>query len=311
MTTVFFGTPSFAATVLQSLLDAGQAPDLVVTATDKPAGRGRATKPSEVRVLAQEAGLRLLVTDDVNSPEALEELAALEPEIGITAAFGQILSNQVLSLFSIGAFNVHGSLLPDYRGASPIQWALLDGAGETGVTTFLMNQGIDLGEILLQGSCAIDPDDDYLSLHDKLALIGGDLAVRTLQGLREGSIKPTPQSRRGKYCRRFTKSDGLLDFTLPAEKLVNRIRALTPWPGTYTFFRGKKLAVLKATLARGEELPQAAPGQVALLDKGRELALGTGQGLLILHRVKLEGKSEVAASQFISGYRPEDGEILG
>ncbi|PKK91958.1 MAG: methionyl-tRNA formyltransferase [Candidatus Wallbacteria bacterium HGW-Wallbacteria-1] len=310
MSLVFFGTPAFAATVLEAMISSGMKPDLVVTATDKPAGRGRSTRPSEVRCLAEAAGLKLLVTNDVNSHESISIIAQMNPAIGVTAAFGQILSPSVLSLFSVGSFNVHGSLLPDYRGASPIQWALLDGSEKTGVTTFMMNEGIDLGSILLQKQCPIDPDDDYTILHHRLAIMGGELAVSTVRGLRDGTLKSVPQSRRGKYCRRFTKKDGLLDFSMSAERLVNRVRGLNPWPGTYTFFRGKKLAILKAHRIDGEPIG-AEPGVISAVDPAKGFSVNTGDGAILLLRLKLEGKGEVSGQQFVSGYRPLPGEVLG
>lgn len=313
MKSAFFGTPEFAATIMKGLAGSRHQIVLVVTSPDKPVGRGQvAMKMSKVKEAALSAGIKVVETDAVSEPASVETLRESGAEIGIVAAFGQKLSLQVLEAFPRGCVNVHASVLPDYRGASPIHWALINGETSTGVTIFQMNRRIDRGSMLSFDRCPIHDSDDFESLHDRLANLGSLLVVRTLDDLEAGLINPVPQPSGGRYYGRLTKEDGRLDFSVTAWELRNRIKALGSWPGTFTTFKGKKLQIIEAEPYQDLDPENCfSTGQVVWIDPPSGFFIKTSDGNLLVRKVKMESRNSISARDFISGYRLVKGDCFG
>jgi len=325
MRLIFMGTPQFAVPVLEALA-AARAPGrlvpegaeivAVVTRPDKPAGRGRGVVMSPVKEQALALGLPVWQPGPLRRPENLEELQRLAPDVIVVAAFGQILRREVLELPHSGCINVHASLLPRHRGASPIAGAILAGDQETGVTIMLMDEGLDTGAMLAQRSIPVAPDDTTGTLTEKLSHLGAELLLETLPRWLSGALTPQPQDEaRATHTRLLKKEDGVIDWQLHADVLARQVRAYTPWPGTATTWRGKALKVLRATaLESGESAGQAEPaGKVSLqmLDGMKALAVRCGQGLLRLDMIQLEGKRALSADEFLRGQPAIIGDVLG
>jgi len=264
---IFFGTAELARATLGGLTrDPTLKVCAVVSQPDKPKGRNLKLQPTPVKAEAMRLGLPVLQPVKARAPDFIQELAALQPDLIVVAAYGQILPQSILDLPHFGSLNVHASLLPKYRGAAPIQWAILEDEQETGVTIMKMDAGLDTGEILTQQSTPILPIDDAQTLHDRLAELGAKLLLETIPGYIEGGIKPHKQAEDGvSYARKITKEDGRLDWTQPARVLWNRVRAFTPWPGAFTFVRRRsdKLTGLcsdKLTRGKGEALVSSFQG---------------------------------------------------
>jgi methionyl-tRNA formyltransferase len=305
---VFMGTPEFAVPVLEALVGQYQIV-AVVTQPDQATGRGRRVEPSPIKKTALAHDLPLLQPPSLRRPEATAELKELAPDVIVVAAFGQILPPEVLAIPPHGCLNVHASLLPRYRGAAPIAAAILAGEEQTGITLMLMDERMDTGPILAQAECKIEPRDTTGSLSVKLAHLGADLLVETLPRWLDGRIAPQPQGDSlATYCQMITKKDGLLDWSLPATALWLRVRAYHPWPGTYTYWRGKLLKILRArpvTIGPSSE----EPGRVISVDDG--VAVVTGTDALLLEEIQLAGKKALAAQEFIRGQRDFIGSVLG
>ena len=309
---LFMGTPSFAAIVLQHLLEAGVQPVLVVTVPDRHSGRGRKVTRSAVKELAESRGLPLFQPEDTNTKENVKRMADSRPDVIALAAYGQILAPEVLTLPPLGPLNVHPSLLPDYRGPAPIQWALLDGKDETGVTIFKMNPRIDRGEILLQKTVPILPGDDFPSLHDKLAVEGAGLLIAVLRRLEAGEvIPPHRQEGKGSYRKKFKKKNGRIKWEQSAVKCHNRVRALNPWPGTFTFLNGRRLRIWKTKVAKGPVPDNPAAGQVIEASGERGIRVVCSDGVLVLKEIQIEGKKRLSAADFLRGSPLAIGDILG
>jgi methionyl-tRNA formyltransferase len=305
---VFCGTPSFAVSTLEALIAAGFPVQLVVTQPDRPKGRGLELVSSPVKQSALKLGLPITQPDKIkNNDEFRAQLTRLKPDVIVVVGYGRIIPQWMLDLAPLGNINLHASLLPKYRGAAPIQWAIAQGESVTGVTTMRIDAGLDTGDILLQREMPITGDDTPETLAPRLAQVGADLMVETLRGLYAGSIGPRPQDNKAATLAPILKKeDGLLDFSRPASELVNRIRGFQPWPGAYTKFRGKNLHIWKAALA-SDALPSA-----GLYLDGDRLLLGCRHNTSIeLLEIQLEGKKRSSARDFVHGYRPEPGEKLG
>lgn len=281
----------------------------VVTQPDRPKGRDLQVQPSPVKQLAQRLGLPVLQPERARSPEFLAQLEAVQPELIVVAAYGQILPQTILDLPRLGCINVHASLLPAYRGAAPIQWAILNGDSETGVTIMKLDAGLDTGPILARQATPIYPSDDAQSLHDRLARMGGKLLVATIPDYASGKLSPQPQPAQGaSYARKITKQDGHLDWQLPARTLWNRIRAFKPWPGVFTFLpahpKPRLLKVWEGEVAEGLAAP---PGVVIQADK-HAIVVGCGKDALRIHQLQLEGGKRLDAQEFLRGHplRPGD-----
>jgi len=301
---VFMGTPALAATVLDALLADSKFDAVgVVTQPDQPKGRELKLHPSPVKELAMAKALPLLQPARAKDPQFIEQVCALQPDLIAVAAYGQILPQALLNVPKFGCLNVHTSLLPKYRGAAPIQWAILNGDAETGVTIMKMDAGLDTGDILSEEQTMIRDDDTAQTLHDRLAQIGGGLLVRTIPDYVSGKIVSQPQPKEGAtYARKITKEDGKLDWSHPARVLWNRVRGLTPWPGTYTFLqRSPAPVLLKIIRAEPFETQVATPGEI--LSATRDgIVVACGEGALRILELQREGGKRLSAQQFLAGF---------
>jgi methionyl-tRNA formyltransferase len=305
---MFMGTPSFAVPCLQALVGHYEIV-AVVTQPDRPARRGRRIVASAVKKAALAYDLPLMQPESLRQEEVIAEIRELQPQVIVVAAYGQILRPQVLSIPPSGVINVHPSLLPKYRGASPIAGALIAGEEKTGVTIMLMDEGMDTGPILAQISIKIRPEDTTGSLVERLARIGADLLLETLPRWLEGQIRPQPQDNASAtYTKPIAKKDGLIDWSLPAVEIWGRVRAFDPWPGAHTWWRGKLFKVL-ASRPLPEWAGKGKPGQV--LDLSTGVAVATGQGALLLQEVQLAGRRAIGIQDFVRGQRDFIGSLLG
>jgi methionyl-tRNA formyltransferase len=305
---VFCGTPRFAVPTLEKLAAAGFRTHLVVTQPDRPKGRGLELVSSPVKQSATALGIPVTQPDRIKvNEEFRSQLTALHPDAIIIVGYGRIIPQWMLDLPALGNINLHASLLPKYRGAAPIQWAIARGESITGVTIMKIDAGLDTGDILLQQEIPIAPDDTAETLSPKLAAVGAELTVETLRGLQAGSIHPRAQdSSQASLAPILKKEDGLIDFSRPAAQILNRLRGFQPWPGAYSKFRSRTLQIRSASALTGA-LP---PAELAV--EGNRLLVGCGQGTTIeIFELQLEGKKRSSASDFIRGYRPRPGEKLG
>ena len=300
----FAGTGEFAVPVLRALTRAAEVVQ-VITQPDRPAGRGLKPKAPPVKEAAQRLGLPVVQPRSINAPETLNELGELDLDMLVTTAYGQLLKKPVLELPRLGCLNVHASLLPKYRGAAPVAWAIASGERFTGVTVFLMDEGMDTGPILLQRAVEIAPDETRGELERRLAELGGELAVAAVQGHASGKLRPRPQPKEGSLAPRLKKEDARIDWGWPAERVHNWVRAMNPWPSAFTYFRGRRLKLHRTRM--GPEL-EGAPGE--LRPEGRRLFVICGEGTVELVEVQPEGKKVMSALDFLNGYRPRPGESL-
>jgi methionyl-tRNA formyltransferase len=309
MKLVFCGTPQFAIPTLQQLLAAGHTIELVLTQPDRVRGRDQAPSPPPVKVLAMEAGLPVVQPEKIkNNPELREGLEAINPDAIIVVAYGRIIPEWMLNLPRWGNINLHASLLPKYRGAAPIQWAIANGETVTGATTMRLDQGLDTGDILLQRSLPIEPDQTAEQLFSLLAASGAGLLLETLAGLEAGTIHRIPQDNAGaSLARILEREDALIDFARPAGEIYNRWRGFQPWPGAYTFFRGKKLTVHRLVPSGSVA---ALPGEAVVEGDRLFVAAGSGTQLELLE-IQLEGKKRMAVADFLRGAAPHQYERLG
>jgi methionyl-tRNA formyltransferase len=309
MRVVFLGSGSFAIPSLEALLAAGHDVAAVVTQPDREKGRGRALAPPPLKPVAAARGLKILQPRRVREPDSVAALQALAPEIQVVVAYGQILPRRVIDVAPRGTVNVHASLLPRYRGAAPVQWAIVNGEAETGVTTMLIDEGLDTGPLLLAEATPIGTEETADVLEARLALIGGDLLVRTLQGLREGAVVPRPQdAARATLAPLIKKEDGLIDWTLDAQAIARRVRGFHPWPGAHTLRQGHGLRVLRA---RAETARAAVPGTLLAVDRdGLVVAAREGTALRLLE-VQPESRKPMPAAAYAAGARLAVGERFG
>ena len=309
MKIVFMGTPDFAASALEALIQAGHEITLVVTQPDKPKGRSKELMPSPVKVCALKYNLPVFQPVRIKRPEAIEELKKYEADIFVVAAFGQILSQEILDMPELGSVNIHASLLPKYRGASPIQSVIIDGEEKTGVTIMQMDAGIDTGDMLYKKEVVIEDTDNFETLHDKLAAVGAEAIVEALPLLEAGKLTPEKQNEaESSHVTMITKEMGKLDFTREAVVLDRLIRGMNPWPSAFTFYKGKQLKVWEAHVE--DAAVNAACGEVAEVTKS-EIKVATGKGLLCITSLQLEGKKRMNTHDFLLGVKVAKGETLG
>ena len=301
MNIVFMGTPEFALPTLEKIYNSSHSILSVITQPDRPKGRGQKQVDSPIKKFALENNLPLLQPATVNTKEFIAALLENRPDYIIVVAFGQILSETLLKVPKQFCINLHSSLLPKYRGAAPINRAILNGETHSGVTTMIMDKGMDTGDILLVDETPIEQNDDAQSLHDKLSEQGGKLVLETLSRLQKNDLLPTPQnSDLASYAPKLKKEESLIDWKIDAENIFNKIRGLSPWPGTHTLYNGKRLAILKGEIVLGESLDR--PGHVErITDTGIEV--GTGKNRLKITKLKLEGKKAMQVKSFLSGYK--------
>lgn len=307
-TIIFMGTPDFAVPSLKALHASGHTIALVVTRPDRPKGRGRKVFPPPIKTQALNLGLDTIQPKSLRTQEFEDHVASLKPDFLIVVAFGHILNESILSLPRIGTINVHASLLPKYRGPAPINWAIINGENETGVTTMLMDKGLDTGDILLSAKETITAEDTAETLHDRLAVIGSGVLVKTLEAIANETIHPAAQDHsQATYAPLLSKHDGHIDWEKPAETLEPFIRGMTPWPGAFTFHGNKRLKIFKAKpIAKDFEEP---PGTV-LKSFADELQIATANGALSLLEIQGPSGKRLLIKDFLRGYNIPPGTIL-
>jgi methionyl-tRNA formyltransferase len=299
MKIVYMGTPPFAVPPLQSLIAAGNDVVGVVTRIDKPAGRGKVLTPPAVKLAAEQSGVPVFQPKRVREPASIEAIRAMRPEVIVVAAYGQILPNELLALPKFGCVNIHASLLPAYRGAAPINWAIINGEMRTGITIMQMDEGMDTGAVLAQEGIPIDPRDTAGTLMEKLSELGSWLIVDTLSRIEAGGLPAVPQDPdKATMAPLLKKEDGRIDWTMAAHTIHNRVRGLSPWPGAYSFLDGSLIKVLETHVTEGAGEPGA------LHEQGRDgLIVSTGKGMLSIVRLQPEGKKPMSAPEFLRGHR--------
>jgi len=303
------GTPDFAVDVLEAIIQAGHEVVCVVTQPDKPKGRGKETQFTPVKQCAQAHQIPVLQPVKVRETDSVEALRALGADIFVVAAFGQILPKEILTMPKYGCVNIHASLLPKYRGAAPIQWAVINGEKESGVTIQQMGEGIDTGDILLKRAIALEPKETGESLYDKLSKLGAELIVEVLPKIEAGEVIPQKQEEAlSTHVGKITKAMGLIDWNKSAEELERLIRGLNSWPSAYTYLRGKTLKIWEADVIREKEA--GTPGSICNITK-TSVIVNTGEGKLALKSIQLEGKKRMEVKDFLLGYKIEAGEKLG
>ena len=304
---VFCGTPGFAVPTLEKLVEAGFGVRLLVTQPDRPRGRGMELALSPVKQRALQLGLPVSQPDKIkNNEEFRGQLAEIAPDAIIVVGYGRIIPPWMIEFPPLGNLNLHASLLPKYRGAAPIQWAIAGGESVSGVTTMRIDAGLDTGDILLQKEIPIAFQDTAVTLAPRMAAIGADLMVETLRGLQAGTVRPRPQDHaKATLAPILKKEDGQIDFQLTAQAIVNRLRGFQPWPGAYTSFRGKNLHIWAA-----QPVERMLAAAEIVVESGH-LIVGCGVGALDLFEVQLEGKKRMPAADFVHGHPPRTGEKLG
>lgn len=304
---VFMGTPDFACPTLTRLIERGEDVIAVVTQPDRPKGRGQKLVPPPVKVIAEEHGIPVLQPLKVRAPEVVAHIRELNPDLIVVVAFGQILPQSLLDIPRHGCINIHASLLPRYRGAAPLNWCLINGETETGITTMMMDAGLDTGDMLVKRSIPIGPDEDAQSLHDRLSLLGADTIDETLDRLMAGTLTREKQhDSLTCYAPMLKKEDGLIDWTREPQQIKNLVRGFTPWPGAYTSLDNKTLKLYKVSVA--EE--GGTPGEV--IAAGRDgILVACDSGSIRIEELQLEGRKRLSAAEFLAGYRLEPGSRLG
>jgi methionyl-tRNA formyltransferase len=295
---VFFGTPDFAVPSLKALIHSGEEIGLVVTQPDKVKGRGHLLSSPPVKVFAEQTGLKVVQPVSLREETLREQLAALRPEFGIVVAYGKILPKTILDLPARGCINVHASLLPKYRGAAPIAWAIIHGEDRTGVTTMLMNEGLDTGDVLMQRELEIGGEETTGSLTSRLADLGASLLVETIRGVRDGSVRPVPQAGETLYAPPLRKSDGRIDWSKSAVVIHRFVRGMQPWPGAYCEIASERITLLRTKPVEGG----GTPGVISEITNDFVL-INTGLGRLAVLELQPAGRKPMSASAFIHGRR--------
>lgn len=310
MRVIFMGTPDFAVPTLQAVIDAGHEVAAVFTQPDKAKGRGKAVVYTPVKEKALEYHIPVYQPVKVRDPEVIEQIRQMNPDVIVVVAFGQLLPKTLLDIPPYGCINVHASLLPKYRGAAPIQWAVINGEKISGVTTMYMAEGLDTGDMILKEEVMLDEKETGGSLHDKLSVIGAALLVKTLNMLKEGTAVREKQddSLKGQYAKMLDKHMGAIDFNEPAEKIERLIRGLNPWPSAYTKLNGKTCKFWLADVDSSDY--DGVCGEVVRVTKN-DFVIKTGQGGLIVKELQLEGKKRMDAGAFMRGVPIKEGVIFG
>lgn len=305
---VFMGTPRFAVPSLRALESCNCRVELVVTQPDRPRGRGRHLAPPPVKEAAAEMGCRVFQPESVRTEEFYDTLAEIRPDLSVVVAFGHILPKRILEIPAFGSVNLHASLLPAYRGPAPIQWAIINGQTETGVTSMLMDKGMDTGEILMRESVAVLPDDTAGSLHDRLAYTAARVLVQTISGLESGDIRPVPQNHAAAtYAPLLAKSDGRIDWSKPAETIERFIRGMSPWPGAFTFMGDNRLRIFRAEVCQATE-PRP-PGTV-ICGFDNELRVACGKDALSIQEIQADSGRRMDIARFLQGKPIDPGTVL-
>ncbi|MFW6081821.1 MAG: methionyl-tRNA formyltransferase [Desulfosalsimonas sp.] len=305
---IFMGTPEFAVPALKALHKSGHRISLVVSQPDRPRGRGRRVTPPPVKQAAEELGYPVMQPDSVKTEEFYKTVSELRPDLFVVTAFGHILPRRLLEIPHMGAINLHASLLPKYRGPAPIQWAIINGETETGVTSMLMDKGLDTGEILLSKTAPIYPDDTAGTLHDRLAETAADVLTETLEGVRLGNLRPKPQNHAlASYAPMLKKSDGRIDWTFTAEYLQRFIRGMSPWPGAYTYVNKRRLNIYRVEVRPGS--PEHEPGTV-IEAFDNELRVAAGKDAVSITEIQAESGRRMSVEEFLKGCPLAPGTVL-
>ncbi|HEX4772417.1 MAG TPA: methionyl-tRNA formyltransferase [Bryobacteraceae bacterium] len=311
MRTVFLGTPEFAVPTLQALVAAGHEIVGVFTQPDRPKGRGNTLAQSPVKLAAIENAIPVFQPERIRRPENVERLRDSNAEIFVIVGYGQIIPQSVIDIPKHGILNVHASLLPKYRGAAPIQWAIANGESRTGITIMQIDAGLDTGDMLLKAETDIQPEETAPQLSARLAPMGATLLIEAIAGIEQGKIRREKQNdAEATLAPILKKEDGLIDWTRPAQVTFNRLRGFTPWPGAYITFRGEQLSILAARVQPPKEKQASEPGIVRCERRKLFVSCGDGQLFEILE-LQLAGKKRVSAEAFLNGYKVADGERLG
>lgn len=309
MKIIYMGTPDFAVEALEALASSRHEVTAVFTQPDKPKGRGKAMQFTPVKEVALRENIPVYQPKKVRDPEVIQKIRELAPDVLVVVAFGQIIPQEILDIAPYGCINVHGSLLPKYRGAAPIQWAVIDGEKESGVTTMQMDAGLDTGDILLKTVVPLDEKETGGSLFDKLSKAGADLLLKTLDALENGTVTPQKQGESPTaYAKMLTKDMGAIDWNRPAKELERLIRGLNPWPSAFSHLNGKTLKIWEASVEE-ENGEKKAPGTVLQAD-AKGFRIQTGEGILKIDTLQLEGKKRMDAQAFLRGYTVEAGTVL-
>jgi len=307
MKVVYMGTPDFAVGALEAIVNAGHEVVAVVTQPDKPKGRSDKLIPSPVKECALKYDIPVLTPVKIKEKDAVEELKKYPADIFVVAAFGQILSEEILNMPKFGCINIHASLLPKYRGAAPIQWSIIDGEKETGVTIMQMDKGLDTGDILFTKIVPISDEDTGESLFDKLAIAGAELVVESLPKIEKGDVHPIKQDdEKSTYAKMLSKAIGQIDWKKSADELEHLVRGLNSWPSAYTYLNGKQLKIWKSKVVS----MSGNPGEVLKVEKD-SIIVGTGKDALAILELQLEGKKRMLTKDFLAGRSVEAGSVVG
>lgn len=306
---LFMGTPDFAVPSLQMLAENHEV-IASFTQPDRPKGRGKKLQPPPVKTVSQDLGIPVYQPSSLKEKDVLEQIQSMSPQAIIVVAYGHILPEKILQLPPSGCINVHASLLPKYRGAAPIHWAVINGEQETGISTMVMDKGLDTGDILLQKKIRISMEDTAGKIHDSLALLGAQAIIETLEKLQAGKITPRKQDEQSAtYAKMIDKEVEKIDWSSPAENVFNQVRGLNPWPGAYTTLKGERLKVWKTETI--EKYTISVPGKILDLLPGKGIIVGTPKGTLIITELQPPGRKKMSAGAFLTGYNLEKGDILG
>lgn len=309
MKIIFMGTPDFAVPVLDAISKHNDEIILVVTQPDRPKGRKKIPEPSPVKKWAIERGIEVFQPEKIRKPEAVAYMQSKTVDAIVVAAFGQILPQEILDIPKYGCINVHASLLPKYRGASPIQYAVINGDKTTGVTIMKMGPGLDDGDILSQAEIPIEKDDTGGTMFDKLSVLGGELLVKTLEGIEDGTVKPRPQDpNKATHVGMIKKEDGNIDFKKKSSEIVNLVRGMDPWPSAFTFYKGKMIKIWKAEACEFDSRDYE-PGTIFVQDKNT-LLVSTLDGAIKVLELQEEGRKRMAISSFLAGHEIDPGDMF-
>lgn len=302
MRIVFMGTPEFAVPSLEILIENKLNVVMVVTQPDRPKGRGYKVSYSPVKECALKYNIPVMQPVKIGSSESVEQLKMLKPDLFITCAFGQLLTNDVLSIPKFGTVNVHGSLLPKYRGAAPIQWAIINGEKKTGVTTMLTVLKLDAGDILLSEEIGIDDDMTAGQLHDKMSVIGAELLLRTIREMEKGSINPIPQNdSEATYAPRIVRETGKINWQNSATSIHNLVRGTCPWPGAYSYLKGERIRIWKSKVQDADKISESEPGTIIGINK-KEFLVQTGKGVISIFEIQCDSGKRMTVEQYICGH---------
>lgn len=308
MKIIFAGTPEFALPTLEELFKSGHEISLVITQRDRPKGRGKKLQYTPVKEKALQLGLEVYQPDNINSDESIEKLKMINPDFLIVVAFGQILKKKVLDIPKIDALNVHASLLPKYRGAAPINWAILNGEEETGVTIMKIDEGLDTGDIISSVSTPIDDADDAITVHDRLSRLGGELIVSTLVDIVNNRAKYTPQKNEiSTYAPMLYKDNGRIDWNKPSKDIFNQVRGLKPWPSAFTYYEDKQIKIHKIKLT--DEISNGEPGKIVDVSNS-SVFINSADKIIVVEELQFPNKRPMKVSEYLAGNSIVKGTIL-